>query len=103
MARPRISRGNRRGTYLHGSAKKKESGKEESEGISYNQLYAALAERTGMRPKDVNELSIAQVEGLLEGMADNNNVDGYDGKSSGSSNKLEDSDALRYLLDNGGI
>lgn len=56
-----------------------------------------------MRPKDVNDLSIAQVEGLLEGMADNNNVEGYDGKSSGSSNKLEDSDALRYLLDNGGI
>ena len=49
----------------------------------------------------MNELSVPQLEALFEGYAKNNDFR-EDGKSSKSDGRLEDSDALRYLLDNGG-
>lgn len=58
---------------------------------------AGLVANTSMTPDDVLELTIEQVEGILDGFRRNNSTE-----ETKSSDRLEDADALKFLLANGG-
>lgn len=75
--------------------------KETQEAPKWNQLYASLTQNTSMKVSDIMELTVAQLEDLLDGLAVNNGVS-ESRSSGGSPERLEDEDALRYILNNGG-
>lgn len=54
-----------------------------------------MLEHTGMNKDEILMLSIPEIEGILEGFNANNTVDG---ESKQKSPKLEDQDALKYLI-----
>lgn len=59
---------------------------------------AGLVSNTSMTPDNVLDLSVPQVEGILEGIQRLNSTD----ESKGTTNRLEDADALKFILSNGG-
>jgi hypothetical protein len=61
---------------------------------------AGLLEHTSLTKDDILMLSVPEVEGILEGFRLNNEVD--DKGNSSNKPRLEDSEALRFLINNGG-
>ena len=59
---------------------------------------AALVSNTSMTPNDVLELSIPELEGILDGIAFNNSTE----NSGSSPDRLEDAEVLKFLISNGG-
>jgi hypothetical protein len=56
---------------------------------------AGLVANTSMTPDDVLELTIEQIEGILDGFRRNNSTEE-------TSDRLEDAEALKFLISNGG-
>ena len=60
--------------------------------MEWKQLYASLLQNTSMNMNDILQLTVGQLEDLLDGIATNN-------KTQGSGKEvLKDNDAIRYLM-----
>lgn len=58
---------------------------------------AGLLEHSSLSKDEILMLSVAEVEGILEGFRKNNSTDKTEG-----ANRLEGAEALKFLLSNGG-
>jgi len=72
--------------------------KDNGEATEWKQLYGALLQNTSMNMQDILQLTIGQLEELLDGIAANNKTD----TSTGAKKVLEGTEALHYLLSSGG-
>ena len=54
-------------------------------------------EHTSLTKNDINDLSLPEVEGILEGINTNNSTDEH-----GESEKLSGASAVEFLMSNGG-
>ena len=95
MVRHWSSSRNRTDTYrVVASIKKADTGEPD-----WDCLIAGLLEHTSLSKDEILMLSVPEIEGILEGFRKNNSTEDTKG---GSPDRLEDADALRFLIDNGG-
>lgn len=65
--------------------------------MPWNELYASLLQNTSLNMNDIMNMSIPQLEYILEGISKNNKKSET---NSGSQEALDGADALEYLLQN---
>lgn len=77
------------------SGKKKDSSSNSD--VNWGQVYAGLLEHTSLTKNDINELSLPEIEDLIESINANNS------ESNGESNEtLSGTSALEFLMANNG-